>query len=198
MSIHAKTLQRQYDKLTPRERVALILEAAKRGDASERDALQRTAPTRSYQIGHHHGTLEALQLVAHAHLIFQLDRALSVAMLGFIAEDTNANDAMKPSLPTRAYRAACIGAYAFCVQADAWRAFCAELGIDPELAFYGFDNARCMLEFNEKIAREFAYTYEETRAELVKDFGANSEPITVERALNDMRAVFNDLVGLWR
>lgn len=193
MSINAKTLQRQYDKLTPRERVTLILEAAKRGDAPERDALQRTAPRRSYQIGHHHGTLEALQLVAHAHLIFQLDRALSVAMLGIIAEDTNAND-----LPTKAYRAACVGAYAFCVQADAWRAFCAELGIDAELAFYGFDNARSSLEFNEKIAREFAFTYEETRAELVKDFGENSEPITVERALNDMRAVFNELVDLWR
>lgn len=181
------TLQRQYDKLTPFERVALILEAAKRGDATERDALQRTAPRCSYLIGNHHGTLEALQLVAHAHLIFQLDRALSVAMLAHLAEE---ND--------RAWRAARVGAYAFCVQADAWRAFCGELGIDAELAFYGFDNARSSLEFNEKIVREFAFTFEETRAEMVKKFGENSEPITVERALNDMRAVFNDLVDLWR
>lgn len=186
-------LQKQYDKLTPRERVALILEAAKRGDASERAALQRSAPRLSYRVANHHGTLEALQFVAHTHLIVQLDRALSVAMLGIMAEDTNTND-----LPTQAYRAACVGAYAFCMQADAWRAFCAELGIAPELAFYGFDNARLTLEFSEKIAREFAFTFEETRAEMEKTFGEDVDVITPERALNDLRAVFNDLVNLWK
>lgn len=185
--MNAKTLQRQYDKLTPRERVALILEATKRGDASERAALQRTAPRVSYQIANHHGTLEALQFVAHIHLIFQLDRALSVAMLAHAAADEDV-----------AWRGACVGAYVFCVQADAWRAFCAEIGIAPELAFFGFDNARQSLEFSERIAREFAFTFEETRAEMEKNFGADVDVITPERALNDLRAMFNDLVGLWK
>lgn len=187
MSMNTKTLQRQYDKLTARERVRLILEAVKRGDESERAALQRTAPRIGYQLPHHHAISEALQLVAHTHLICQLDRALSVAMLAHIAEE---NDV--------AWRGARIGAYVLCVQADAWRAFCAELGIGPELAFLGFDNARGSLEFSEKIAREFAYTYEETRAEMVKDFGESVDVITPERALNDLRAVFNDLVNWWR
>lgn len=193
MSINAKTLQRQYDKLTPRERVALILEAAKRGDASERAALQRSAPRLTYRVGNHHGTLEALQFVAHTHLIFQLDRALSVALLAHVAADEDV-----------AWRAACIAAYVFCAQADAFRAFCAELGIAPELAFFGFDNARQSLEFSERIAREFAFTFEETRAEMSfpngkqKDFGENVDVITPERALNELRAMFNDLVGLWQ
>ncbi len=187
MSINAKTLQKQYDKLTALERVTLILEAARRGDASERTALQRSAPRVMYRIGNHHGTLEALQVVAHSHLIFQLDRALTVAMLGIIAGE---NDS--------AWSAARIGAYVFCVQADAWRAFCAELVIAPELAFFGYDNALFSLEFSEKIAREFAFTFEETRAEMVKEFGEGVDVITVERALNDLRAVFNDLVGLWK
>lgn len=186
-------LQKHYDQLTALERVILILEASKRGDASERTALQQSAPRLSYQIGNHHGTLEALQLVAHSYLIFQLDRALSVATLAHIAEDTNAND-----LPSQAWRGARIGAYAFCVQADAWRAFCAEIGIDPELAFYGFENARFSLEYSEKIAREFAFTFDEAQAEMEKDFGADADVITVERALADLRTVFNDLVGLWK
>ncbi|OQY87159.1 MAG: hypothetical protein B6D41_12310 [Chloroflexi bacterium UTCFX4] len=185
--MNTKTLQRQYDKLTPRERVRLILEAVKRGDESERTALQRTAPRAVYQLPHHHAIAEALQIVAHTHLIIQLNRALSVATLAHGAEDENA-----------AYRAARIGAYALCVQADAWRAFCAELGIGPELAFLGFDAARGSLEFSEKIAREFAFTFEETRAEMVKDFGADVDVITPERALSDLRTVFNDLVNWWR
>ena len=185
--MNTKTLQRQYDKLTPRERVRLILEAVKRGDESERTALQRTAPRAVYQLPHHHAIAEALQIVAHTHLIIQLNRALSVATLAHGAEDENA-----------AYRAARIGAYAFCAQADAWRAFCGELGIAPGLALLGFDNARGSLEFNEKIAREFAYTFEETRAEMIKDFGESVDVITSERALNDLRTVFNDLVNKWR
>lgn len=180
-------LQKHYDKLTALERVSLILEAAKRGDASERAALQHSAPRALYRLPDHFGALEALQLVAHTHLIFQLDRALSVAMLGIIATKED-----------RAFRAAQVGAYSFCVQADAWRAFCAEIGIDPELALYGFDNARSSLELCERIAREFAFTFDEVRAEMVKDFGEDADVITVERALNDLRTVFNDLVGLWK
>jgi hypothetical protein len=72
------------------------------------------------------------------------------------------------------------------------------LGIDPDLAFFGYDNARFSLEFSERIAREFAFTFDETRAEMEKDFGAGVDVITVERALNDLRTVFNDLVGLWK
>lgn len=179
-------LQKHYDQLTALERVTLILEAAKRGDASERAALQHSAPRFWYRLPDHFGTLEALQIVAHLHLIFQLDRALSVAMLGIVATKED-----------RAFRAAQVGAYSFCVQADAWRAFCAEIGIDPELAFFGFDNARYSLELCERIAREFAFTFEEVRAEMVKDFGGDVDVITVERATNDLRAMFNELVGLW-
>lgn len=180
-------LQRRYDQLTPLERVNLILAAARRGDASECAAVQDSAPRFSYRLPAHFGTLEALMHVALSHLIFQLDSALSIAMLGIIATKED-----------RAFRAAQVGAYSFCVQADAWRAFCAEIGIDPELAFFGFDNARYSLELCERIAREFAFTFDEAQAEMVKDFGEDVDVITVERALNDLRATFNDLVGLWK
>jgi hypothetical protein len=42
------------------------------------------------------------------------------------------------------------------------------------------------------IARAFAFTFDETCAELLKSFGDNAEPITVERALADLREVFNE------
>lgn len=172
-------LQKQYGKLTALERVTLILEATKRGDEQERRALLDTAPTALYRLPHHQNAFEVLQLLALSHLINQLNRACSISTLAHLGDE---NDS--------AWSAARIGAYVFCVQADAWRAFCAEMGIAPDLAFYGFDNARYSLEFSEKIAREFAFTFEETRAEMVKDFGEGVDVITVERALNDLRTVF--------
>jgi len=187
MSKSNGNLQKHYDKLTPRERLALIVAAMERGDENERRALIDAAPTALYRLPDYQNLYDVLQLLALSYLINQLHRAYSISTLAHVGEE---NDA--------AYRGAKIAAYTFCVQADAWRAFCGELGIDQNAMIAGFEDALFSLEFAEKIAREFAFTFEETRAEMEKDFGAGVDVITVERALNDLRTVFNDLVGLWK
>jgi hypothetical protein len=174
------TLQKNYDKLTPRERLALIFAAIARDDEAERRVLLDTAPRALYRLSHHQNAFDVLQLLALSYLVNQLNRACSISTLAHVGEE---NDA--------AYRAARIGAYLFCVQADAWRAFCGELGIDPHAMLAGFEDALFSLEFAEKVARELAFTFEETRAEMVKSFGNDAEVITSERALNELRAVFN-------
>lgn len=181
MSIGAKTLQRRYDKLTPRERIALMLDSIARGDDRERAALLSSAPRVLYRLPHHHNAFIGFTYLQMSYLIHQLNRAWTIATLAHIGIDGG-----------EAWRGACIAAYVFCVQADAWRAFCGELGIDAQAAFKGFDDASASLDFSEKIARAFAFTFEETRAEIVKTFGDDADVITVERALNDLRAVFND------
>lgn len=181
MSANGKTMQKHYDQLTTRERMALLLGAIARGDDRERMALLASAPRGAYWLPHHHNALVGFTHLQSFYLIHQLNRAWTVATLAHLDERDD-----------EAWRGACIAAYVLCVQADAWRAFCAELGIDVQAAFMGFDDAAGALEFAERIARAFAFTFEETRAELAKTFGEDLEPITVERALADLRAVFDE------
>jgi len=181
MSVNAKTLQKHYDQLTARERMVLLLDSIARGDVRERDALLTSAPRLRYVLPHHHNAFMGFTHLQSFYLIHQLHRAWTVATLAHLAEQ---ND--------EAWRGACIAAYVFCVQADAWRAFCAEFGIDVQASFMGYADAAFALEFSEQIARAFAFTFEETRAEMVKTFGDDADVITVERALADLRAGFND------
>lgn len=174
------TLQKHYGKLTPRERLALIVAASARGDETERRALIDSAPRLTYRLPDYSEMYDVLQLLALSYLVNQLNRAWNMSTLGHLGESNNAP-----------YRGARIAAYVFCVQADAWRAFCGEIGIDPNAMTAGFEDALFSLEFAEKIAREFAYTFDEAQAEMEKDFGADANVITVERALSDLRALFN-------
>ncbi|RIK24517.1 MAG: hypothetical protein DCC52_12385, partial [Chloroflexi bacterium] len=170
------TLQKHYDKLAARERMALLLGAIARGDDRERAALLESAPRVLYRLPHHHNAFIGFTFAQMMYLIHQLHRAWTMATMAHLA---NTND--------DAWRGAGIAAYALCVQADAWRAFCGELGIDENAMIAGFAEALQSLAFAERIARVFAFTFEETRAELAKMFGEDLEPITVERALADLR-----------
>ncbi|MBI4672786.1 MAG: hypothetical protein HY741_14090 [Chloroflexi bacterium] len=181
------TLQEHYAKLAPRERLTLLLAAKERGDEQERCALIDAAPTALYRLPDYHNALDMLQLMALSYLINQLNRAWSMSTLAHVGE-----------IESEAYRGARMGAYTFCVQADAWRAFCGELGIGENamLAGFGecspFEDALFSLEFTEKIAREFAFTFDEAQAEARRTFGADAgKPITVERALQDVRCLFD-------
>lgn len=181
MSINAKTMQKQYDKLTARERLTLLLAAMERGDERERRALMDAAPTALYRLPDYQNLYDVLQLLALSYLVNQLNRAWSMSTLAHVGKKEN-----------EANRGARMGAYAFCVQADAWRAFCGELGIAPNAMIAGFEDALFSLVFAEKIAREFAYTFDEAQAEARRAFGADADaPITVERALQDLRGLFN-------
>ncbi len=186
--MNAKTLQRQYDKLTARERLALLLAADARGDEREHRALLDAAPTALYRLPHHWQLFDTLQLLALSYLVNQLDRAWAIGTLAHISDDVS---------PTsdRAWRAARIAAYVFCVQADAWRAFCGELEIDPNALIVEFADALFSLEFAERIAREFAFTFDEAQGEVVKEFGNDADVITSERALNDLRALLKRGAG---
>ena len=57
-------IQRQYGKLTAKERFSAVLAAGLRGDDQEREALMTTAPQVCFSVAHTHGLSEAWQLAA--------------------------------------------------------------------------------------------------------------------------------------
>jgi hypothetical protein len=67
------TLTRNYDKLTADERLALILNAAARGDDTERERLLATAPRITLSWGHHNAHVAAFVAISQAVLLELLD-----------------------------------------------------------------------------------------------------------------------------
>jgi hypothetical protein len=69
-------LARLYDKLTPWERVPLIIAAGARGDQEEPERLKNAAPTHLYEVPDYHRLREAMYQLANLQLIIQMDLAL--------------------------------------------------------------------------------------------------------------------------
>jgi hypothetical protein len=70
----ANGLTRHYDKLTPRERLPLIVAAVDRGDDAEADRLTRSAPRDGIRLPNYHGLAEGMLLASLFHMMTQLDR----------------------------------------------------------------------------------------------------------------------------
>lgn len=119
-------LSKLYDKLTPEERLPLIVKACARGDKLERDRLVRTSPNIALAVEDYYGQADALERMAWAYLTEQL-RLLVI----FLQETGN----MQPHEPFPAYVK--YVAYLFAINADAWHEFCADLKIEPDAPIEG-------------------------------------------------------------
>ena len=75
--MNTKTLSKLYDRLTARERLPLIIAAARRSDAVERRRLVDAAPSLRLEVSDHHGLAIALAEAAHVHLLTLLGLAVS-------------------------------------------------------------------------------------------------------------------------
>ena len=73
-AMNANGPTRHYDKLTPRERLPLIVAAVDRGDDAEADRLTRSAPRDGIRLPNYHGLAEGMLLASLFHMMTQLDR----------------------------------------------------------------------------------------------------------------------------
>jgi len=69
-------LAKLYDRLTPRERLPLIIAASERGDQAEADRLAHAAPRMELRLPDYHGLGEGLLWLTLFHMIGQLDLGL--------------------------------------------------------------------------------------------------------------------------
>src|SRR5262245_12179496 len=124
--MNANMLARLYDQITLWERIPLLLAADARGDESERQRLFDASPLRTWRFSEHLLAEQALHTLALMYITEQLDAAA-----GYFFALWKMQDADNPR-PEDWLRAAEARAYFFTANADAWRRFCAELGIAPE------------------------------------------------------------------
>jgi hypothetical protein len=124
--MNTTALSRQYDKLTPRERFALLVAAAARGDDTERTRLLLAAPPRQYTVSDHHGVVESFTWLSDYHFTALLD--LAACYLEAFAEVRRSRT--KDDEGDFEYVLA-LG-YLFQTYLRGWRRFCADLHVDPE------------------------------------------------------------------
>jgi hypothetical protein len=74
--MNTNALAKLYDRLTPLERLPLIVAATERGDDAEADRLSRSAPRIGVRLPDYHGLGEGLLLLSLFYLAEQLRRGL--------------------------------------------------------------------------------------------------------------------------
>jgi hypothetical protein len=200
--MNTNTLAKLYDRLTPRERLPLIMAASARGDELEKDRLRRSAPQVGYRLPDYHGLSEGLLLGCLLHLLEVLDvAALYWRVSGLLAgwEALTDKDAAAEKLdgPLKMF------AYAFTAKLDGWRRFCAELQVDPELLMAGLPGYDTVKRIEEE-ARAIAFTPEEATAYLQRKCDETAaavqveiEAVKVETEAAGLWAVANSRVELW-
>lgn len=67
--MNINTVQKHYDKLTVKERFALLVAAGMRGDDQERDALLRSAPRKVFSFPNTYGLSKAFEFLSMWHIM---------------------------------------------------------------------------------------------------------------------------------
>jgi hypothetical protein len=133
--MNTTNLVRQYDALTPWERLPLIVAAVGRGDEVEETRLASSAPRLNFQIANCWGLVQGLDYLARHYLLEQLDRAdIYWRVLNLLDKEPLFRQTRKAKQrEERLWRGVETLAYRIVVQADAWKLFCRQLQIDPDI-----------------------------------------------------------------
>jgi len=167
-------LASMYGRLSPRERLPLIIAAGARGDSLEQKRLVESAPKQTFQVPDHYPLSKAFQEAADYHLLTLLDLAASFWLWWALwltyprrAKTTpgakQAGHKGASDYRLKEWRAGSMVryfAFRFVSHVDGWKKFCADLEIDSEvmLSFMiGWDNVRR----TEARARDLAFDPEE-------------------------------------
>jgi hypothetical protein len=160
--MNTTSLVRQYDALTPWERLPLIVAAAGRGDKVEENRLAQTAPRVDFRIANCWGLVQGLDLLARHYLLVQLDRAVIYwRVMNLLDKEPLFGQTRKAKQrEERLWRGVETLAYRIVVQADAWKLFCRQLQIHPDVPLKDLPGHEAVSHV-EKLARNLACTHEE-------------------------------------
>jgi hypothetical protein len=190
-------LAKLYDRLTPRERLPLIVAASARGDERERARLLASAPTNLFRLPDYFALADTLRLLALFHVARMLDLAALYWHASVMAAqaDEFRGRAGKAERESR-LDAARMLAYLLTVNAAGWRQFCSELRIDADVLL------RCMPGYEtlaraEEVAGIVAFTSAEAAVWLRRANGDQAEPLTSEAVAAQLREFLDSRVECW-
>ena len=183
-------LARYYDRLSPRERLPLIVAARSRGDEAEAQRLIRSAPTTLRQVVHYRGLAEAMSELSLLHLCQLLHLAMLLGQAQVVWLHSSRRRARRGNPQDRReieiLQNARLHAYVFLVESEGWDRFCAELNLDPDVLVRDVPGYTTV-EVAAKIARVLAYTPEEAAQAIRLQQGDTAEVPTVETTLAGYR-----------
>jgi len=196
--VNTNGLAKLYDRLTPWERLPLILAASDRGDEAEVDRLAHAAPRMALRLPDYHGLSEGLSLLSLFHVIEQLNLGLLFWHAQGMATDCEASPASAAdrARAERLWDLAHMAGYRLCVEAEAWRRLHAELHIDPDTLLRIQPGYQAM-QLTEKAARLLLWTPAEAAAYLRRLGRGDAEPPTVEGAVKQLREFLDWRVAWW-
>src|SRR5262245_15601287 len=129
--MNTQGLARQYDKLTPRERFALLVAAAARGDEFERSRLILSGPQKNYRVSDHFGLVMSFSWLSDYHFTELLDLA------GCYFEAFAELRGSRKKDDEEAWDNVMLLGYLFQTSLRGWHKFCADLNVDPEYLWQG-------------------------------------------------------------
>jgi hypothetical protein len=195
--VNTHGLAKLYDRLTPAERLPLIVAASSRGDAAERQRLVQSAPRLDVRLADHVPLAEALHETAMFHLVALLDLTAKFWQAwGLWGWSQVPQRHGRPMEETRLLGMAQLYAYHFTVHAEAWAKLCAELHVDPGALLDHLPGADIIQRTRER-AKELAHTEEEATIFLRLDGHEGVMPPTVEGILGALRVLFQERAAWW-
>ncbi len=180
-----------YDRLTPAERLPLLLSAMARKDDTEFERLRTAAPMQPVQLCHHFAYTQTMAYLSTLFVLEQLSHAANYLHAVWRLEDPN-DEHPEPWL-----LCAYSSAYCFTINADAWKRFCEEKRLqDWRQLVPGFP-ADLLLDLCQENMPKVAPSVEELTA-LAREQGVEDpRPATVETSLASWRNAFEVHLESW-
>jgi hypothetical protein len=186
-------LVKLYDRLTPKERLPLIMAASARGDEAERNRLAHTAPREGFWIRDYYGWAEGLHQASMFHLLELLDAAALYWQVGGILAEWAALTEGEEDTPTKRLRATVKAfAYLLTIKIDGWKRFCSEFNVDSDMLIKNLPGF-ATVQRTEEAARLTAFTPDEANAWVRQLGGETAEVPTAE----DVAVSLSEFVKGW-
>lgn len=179
--MNTKGLAQMYNRLTARERMALILGAEARDDTIEAEQLANATP---HGPEVHCRLTLALNVLALIYLHEQLNNMASYwhALWRLASPEEDGREDWLFVADVSAYFVTC--------NTEAWRLFCSELKVDPEHLKAGNYQGGLLSYWEERMPAN-APSREELAA-LLQQRGRDGEPVTVDALLANWRDLFDE------
>lgn len=181
--MNGKAIHKHFDKLTPRERAALVVNAFGRDDRVEINRLIDAAPRITLDAPDFGRTMMRLADAIRWHAQAQTANAANMFLVMHFEESERYPDVDG---------AVMVMAFNIITRADSWRLFCAELGLDPGGALKLAGADPLLLEWAEEVARAVnpdVATLREKLRVVVSDNQAELK--TAEQVAAEYRALLN-------
>ena len=189
--MNTKALSRNYQTLTPRERLPLIMAAAARGDEVELQRLAQSAPKESYRVPDYFGLAHSFRETLVLHFMELLEAAACflecLALAEAWIEDEQGERMHKTAL--------CFG-YVFRAKREGWGRFCRELNLNPDQCIPCFPGYH-LLERAEEYARVAVPSKEEVLKYLKEAEKGPAELISADLVAADLHQCLKWSAEFW-